>query len=403
MKPKTTASPSPSHRFAACLTLAACAAFAAAAAEAPSRDIPAAVKRLQDQLDEQTRRIDRLYRALGPRLEEMEERAAYIQKQRQEDKALALEQIAEVQDESLTAVGCVNPAAAEFAVITSHGSVRLFDAAGKPARDLHQPGQVISCLAFAPNGAALLTGTATGALLVWDLAKGTCRTVGDDVARKVDRVTWLGNNRVVWGGSVEYWKDGKAVNHDQPAGAVLDLATAQRRWTFRAFIRDDFHTLAGAHDGSRLAVLEIPGQPRGAFLLEGATGEVRHVCYDAAHGSGPLSAALSPDGSLLAVGYAPRDIILWNARTGERGTLLEGHQNWVVSLAFSTDSTRLISGAGDSTARLWDLKRGREIGRIRFEGSSTYVEGVGLSPRDDVAFAVASGVLIVARVDRAKP
>jgi WD40 repeat protein len=69
---------------------------------------------------------------------------------------------------------------------------------------------------------------------------------------------------------------------------------------------------------------------------------VIRTCYNREHGSGPLSLEISPDGRLLAVGYAPFDVILWNTRTGEQGRLLKGHSNWVVSLAFSTDHDKLI-------------------------------------------------------------
>ena len=298
----------------ASVVLAACPGFTLLATEAPLPDTASALLRLQQQLDQQTKRIDRLYRAMGPHLEEPEARAAEVEKQQQEDKALALEPIREVQAESLTAIGCVNPAAAEFAVLTSDGGVRIFNAGGKPVKELQQPGQEITCLAFSPNGSALLTGTANGALLTWDVAKGTCLTVVTNVGRKVARVTWLGNDRVVWGTTVTYWSEGgKPVDHDKPAGAVLDRATGQLRWTFRGFVRNDFFTLAGAEDGNRLVVKEIPGQPRGAFLLEGATGEVLLTCYDKEDGHTPLSLALSPDSRALAVGYAPYDIILWNA------------------------------------------------------------------------------------------
>ena len=87
------------------------------------------------------------------------------------------------------------------------------------------------------------------------------------------------------------------------------------------------------------------------------------------------------------------------AAPGEQLKLLKGHSNWVVSLAFSADSRRLISGAGDSTVRVWDVPRGKEIGRLRFGDSSTYTHAVGLSPKGDVAFAlVEGGHLVVARV-----
>lgn len=190
-------------------------------------------------------------------------------------------------------------------------------------------------------------------LLVWDLAKGVSFTASTSVGGKVDRVTWLGNDRLVWGGSVRYWDDsGKPTNHDKPAGAVLARDSGKVLWQYRGYIRDDFFTLTGALDGQRLVILEIPGQPRGAFLLDGATGEVLTTCFDSEYRSGPLSVGISPDGRTLAVGYAPSDVILWDARTGQRQKLLKGHGNWVVSLAFSSDSKRLISGAGDSTARI---------------------------------------------------
>ncbi len=385
------------------IALAACLDFTVAAAETPPQEPSSALLRLQDLVDQQTKRIDRLYKALGPHLEEMEQRAAEVEKQQQEDKALALERIREVKDESLTAIGCVNPVAAEFAVLTSDGGARIFDAGGKPVKELQPPGQEITCIAFSASGSELLTGTASGALLVWDVAKGSCVTVCTNVGRKVDRVTWLGKDRVVWGSMVKYWDDGgKPVDHAKPAGAVLDRATGQVRWTFRSFVRDDFFTLAGAQDGSRLVVQEIPGQPRGAFLLDGATGEVLRTCLDNKDGHSPLSLALSPDSRTLAVGYAPYDIILWNAQTGARQKLLKGHSNWVVSLAFSADGKRLISGAGDSTARIWDVESGKETGRVRFQGESSYVEGVGLSPKGDIAFAVVRGMLVVAKVAAGK-
>jgi WD40 repeat protein len=160
-----------------------------------------------------------------------------------------------------------------------------------------------------------------------------------------------------------------------------------------------YFSLSGSRDGRRLVVQEIPEQPRGAFLLDGATGAVLRTCYDQEHGSGPLSVEISPDGKLLAVGYAPYDVILWDADTGGYGKLLEGHSNWVVSLGFSADGTRLISGAGDSTARVWDVSSGKEIGRLRFEGPSTYVWSVGLSPQGDLAFALTEDdQFVVARV-----
>jgi WD40 repeat protein len=73
--------------------------------------------------------------------------------------------------------------------------------------------------------------------------------------------------------------------------------------------------------------------------------------------------ALSPDGKWLAAGgwthpeCAGRcgDVRLYDFASGRLAGLFKGHTNVVFGLAFSPDSTRLISGSGDTTAIIWDV------------------------------------------------
>jgi WD40 repeat protein len=67
------------------------------------------------------------------------------------------------------------------------------------------------------------------------------------------------------------------------------------------------------------------------------------------------SLTLSPDGDVLAVGYADSSVRLWDFSTGEQLKILEGHEEQVVSLAFSPDGTSLASGGADGTVRLWGV------------------------------------------------
>jgi len=52
------------------------------------------------------------------------------------------------------------------------------------------------------------------------------------------------------------------------------------------------------------------------------------------------------------------DIIIFNALTGSQTAVLSGHTGYVVSVAFSSDGTWLVSGSSDNTVKLWDVQTG---------------------------------------------
>ena len=54
---------------------------------------------------------------------------------------------------------------------------------------------------------------------------------------------------------------------------------------------------------------------------------------------------------------------LWDADTGQPiGAPLTGHIGPVLSLAFSPDGKRIVSGGADKTVRVWDTATGQPIG-----------------------------------------
>ena len=66
-----------------------------------------------------------------------------------------------------------------------------------------------------------------------------------------------------------------------------------------------------------------------------------------------LSVAYSPDGTRIISGSEDNTIKIWDANTGECLKTLEGHSGWVRSVAFSPDGTKIISGSFDDTIKIW--------------------------------------------------
>ena len=71
---------------------------------------------------------------------------------------------------------------------------------------------------------------------------------------------------------------------------------------------------------------------------------------------------------------------------------LQGHSIWVTSVSFSPDGTKVASGSGDETVKLWDVMSGSEL--RSFEGHSSFVRSVSFSP-DGSKLLTASEEVIV--------
>ena len=377
------------------LLLSPSAGRAVAATNSSPGEVAPALLWLQDQLDLQTKRLDRLYRALGPQLEEMEQQAAAFEKQQQEDKGLAMGRVWETRDDEFTDRAECSPTEQSFAAVAKDGSIRICDLNGRILRTLRHAEEAIRAVAYCPDGSRLLAGTQSGKVLLWELKSAT----GHEVTQrpyKIERVAWLGKT----GRALVCGARGEAIKGPEPEelrnvqGDLFEIENGKPIWEFTGWQHLDYQNLMIAPNGEWVAVLKIL-KGRGAYLLDARTGSITaNLLTDASQG---LSVAVSPDSQQVAIGNP--GIYVWNVNQRAILRHLEGHQNWVVALAFSPDGKRLVSGSGDSTARVWDVKNGTEVGRLRFPGSSTYVHSVGFSCDGKRVLAAAEGgQLIIARV-----
>jgi WD40 repeat protein/serine/threonine protein kinase len=143
---------------------------------------------------------------------------------------------------------------------------------------------------------------------------------------------------------------------------------------------DDLVTsIAFTPDGQQLA---IGGVFNGEVRIWDADSAEQVVQFDTDRSILALAFSPETERTLLATAGVDGIISLWTV-DGDTltpvGEPLTGHTERIMALAFNADGTRLISGGGDNTLRLWDVATGQPIGQP-FVGHDEPVTGVAFSP-----------------------
>ncbi|RWQ29370.1 MAG: WD40 repeat domain-containing protein, partial [Mesorhizobium sp.] len=217
----------------------------------------------------------------------------------------------------------------------------------------------VTAAEFSNDGRRILIGTRDGQALVWDLATGAnIERLGeaDNQSPSDVRLSKFGNRALAYSYRID-----RSIR-------LWDLETGTAFSTFHGGNQDVF---ALSPDGSR--VLIGTAFDPAAKLLDATNGEVLRKLPDSAGWVQGL--AISPDNSKLLTA-SDTTLELWDAPSGSILQRLVGHAQWISMAVFSADGERALSGAGDGTARLWDVKTGRQILRI---DDPPFVQAVAMS------------------------
>jgi eukaryotic-like serine/threonine-protein kinase len=118
-------------------------------------------------------------------------------------------------------------------------------------------------------------------------------------------------------------------------------------------------TVAVSPDGKRLACLSVDGDWMRLAVFDAASGKRTAICEGHRHGIWGFT--FSPDGSRLASISEDRTARVWNSSSGALAVTCRGHTSKTIGVAFSRDGTRLVTTSSDGTVRQWDTATGREV------------------------------------------
>jgi len=85
------------------------------------------------------------------------------------------------------------------------------------------------------------------------------------------------------------------------------------------------------------------------------------------------SVAFSPDLKLVASGSYDKTVKLWDPATGACTQTLKGHSDNVNSVTFSPNSKLVASGSDDKTVKLWDLTTGACTQTLKYVDYSNFI------------------------------
>jgi WD40 repeat protein len=150
-------------------------------------------------------------------------------------------------------------------------------------------------------------------------------------------------------------------------------------------------------DGTRLASCWQQDNNRYLLGIFDATSGKRMAVCDG-HRDGLWSFIFSPDGTRLASAGEDNMARLWNPATGALLTTCRGHTSKVLSVAFRPDGARLVTTSSDGTVRQWDARTGREV-EAPYDRHSGEVAAAAYSP--DGHWVASAGTDRTTRVWRA--
>jgi WD40 repeat protein len=223
---------------------------------------------------------------------------------------------------------------------------------------------IVSSLAFSPDGKILASGSMDESIILWDTQ--SYRPIGQPFTEHQGNVTYI-----------RFTPDGHTIvsvsckHHDDYSGCTLGeiiLWDVQSRQVINRLLTNqvDSDVVALSPDGKILAL----ARQNGSIVLWDLQNQ--EIVGNLVPRKRVFSMTFSPDGKILAstsceigkIGFCIQgEIFLWDTSNYQLiGQPLLGHTDYITDLVFNSTGTVLITSGWDSTIMLWDMKTYQPLG-----------------------------------------
>jgi WD40 repeat protein len=205
------------------------------------------------------------------------------------------------------------------------------------AKELTRFKASVDALAVSPDGLRLAAGLADKTVRVIDPDTGAVTRTLDGLPANPLAVAFPPSGDVLVSGSA----DGTLIWWDLAGGGKQVVPAAHRGPIDGAAFSPDGNLLAtGGGDG--VVHLWEAGTRKRVRVLRGPTSNVIRVAF-------------GPDGQLLAAGSHDKTARVWEVATGRQLAVFRGHTEFVRGVGFSPDGASLATASWDGTIRVWPV------------------------------------------------
>lgn len=163
----------------------------------------------------------------------------------------------------------------------------------------------------------------------------------------IESLNFSKNGKLLLAGGGRGGKSGRVIGWDVETGKrVLALGEEQ----------DSILTADISPDQS---IVAIGGPSKLVKVFDLASGEILYQINK--HSEWVTQVAISPDGILLATGDRNGGLHIWETKTGNPFYTLDGHKESITDLSWRIDSNMLVSSSEEGTIRAWEMQNGKQV------------------------------------------
>jgi WD40 repeat protein len=275
---------------------------------------------------------------------------------------------------------------------------------GTALRIYRQQQDVISSVAWSPNGRFIATGSWDHTVQVWNAQSGQLITTYSGHEDIVTAIAWSPDGEYLasasWDQTVQVWEaftgqhittyrghqsevntvawspDGKKIaSGGYPSVQIWDPWSGRLLRSYTGPYPDFVNTLAWSPNGQEIA---SGGSSTSVQIWNAQTGQTRLVYRDYTNSNSIDALSWSPNGKEIAIASRGSSVKLWDATTGNTLLTYSGHTQEVYAIAWSPDGKYLASSSADFTVHVWDAKNGTTT--LIYNGHGKNVDALSWSP-----------------------